>query len=76
MLGKHALAKANKGVAQPTMAALRHARLPTQQQQQQQQSIDEMLQDPEDLEPQVNGERHRLLNGGLQNGGLHSGPAR
>jgi hypothetical protein len=71
MLDKHALAKANKGVAQPTMAAVRHTQLP-----QQQQSIDEILQDPEDVELQTNGERHRLLNGGLQNGGLHSGPAR
>jgi hypothetical protein len=70
MLGKHASVKANKGVTQPTMAAVRHARLP------QQQSIDDMLQDPEDVEPQANGERHRLLNGGLQNGGLGSGPVR
>ncbi|WIA13049.1 hypothetical protein OEZ86_006342 [Tetradesmus obliquus] len=70
MLGKHAAAKANKGVTQPTMAAVRHARLP------QQQSIDDMLQDPEDVEPLPNGERHRLLNGGMQNGGLHLGPVR
>jgi hypothetical protein len=70
MLGKHASAKANKGVHQPTMAAVRHVRLP------QQQSIDDMLQDPEVVEPRANGERHRLLNGGLQNGGLSSGPVR
>ncbi|KAF6260690.1 PHM/PNGase F domain-containing protein [Scenedesmus sp. NREL 46B-D3] len=70
MLSRHAPAKANRGVSQPAMAAARHARVP------QQQSIDDMLQDPEDVEPQLSGERHRLLDAGLQASSSHAGPAR